>query len=227
MPIAVLLGVGLLVWIGRQVCCAKSAEQQLLLLAVGVFLLHAQLELPHGYALFLLPAGLMVGTLHAAVGGSTRLTLPRAAMALIFGALAICLTIVLRDYLLIEGAWTQQRMRAARIVTPAASAASAGTTLTQLEHALEFARIEPGPSMSASQLAEMRQVAHRFPSAPNLFRYAQAAALNGKADEAGHALNLLCKTNPTASCTRAGLAWQELAQTRYPSMKTVRFPAIP
>ena len=78
--------------------------------------------------------------------------------------------------------------------------------------------------MSAAQLAEMLRVAHRFPSGANLFRYAQAAALNGQVAEARSALELLCATGKEAPCTLAGQAWNELAQGQFPEMKLVQPP---
>ena len=60
-PLGLLLVGALAWWAWRQVRDAQTAQQRLLLLALGLLLLHALLELPHLYAFFLLPAAAMAG----------------------------------------------------------------------------------------------------------------------------------------------------------------------
>ena len=63
-PLGLALTGGLGAWLWYQLRGATTPTQLLLLLALGVFGLHAMLELPHAYAFFLLPAALMMGSLN-------------------------------------------------------------------------------------------------------------------------------------------------------------------
>ena len=98
-PIGVLACVASVSWFVWQVRLAQSAERVILLLAVATLLLHSMLELPHGYALFLLPAALMIGALHVAPIGHREPEVRRAVMALPLAALLLCLVLVIRGLL--------------------------------------------------------------------------------------------------------------------------------
>ena len=64
-PLGLSLVGGLGLWFWHQLRGISTPTHLLLLLGVGVFLLHAMLELPHAYAFFLLPVALMIGTASA------------------------------------------------------------------------------------------------------------------------------------------------------------------
>ena len=215
-----LLACGLVLWwLIAQVRLAQSAERVLVLLAVAVFLLHAQLEFPHAYAMFLLPVGLMIGALHVPASRMTEPEVPRMWVALPFAALLVCLTLVIRDYFRIEQAWTAQRLRAARIGSTAVTPLPDVAILGNLKAMLEFMRTEPRREMSASEIDQLRKVAHRQPSAGGLFRYAEALALNGRVDEAKANLDLLCRLHPVPQCTTAKAAWMAVAAQGKPEMR--------
>lgn len=226
-PTGTLVILGLSLWIVIQWRAAQTSRQWILLVALLLLLLHAMLELPHCYAVFLLPAGVMAGTLEALRGGRPVYLLPRwGALLLVVGATAL-LAVVAVEYQRIERDLLAQRIRLARIGDLAPQSAPPTVLLGALGGLMEFLRIEPQRGMSAAQLAEMRRVAHRFPSSANLFRYAQAAALNGQKSEARRALDLLCRTGMPSTCASSGQAWNELAATRFAEMKLVQPPEVP
>jgi O-antigen ligase len=224
LPVATLVILGLGMWLVAQWRVAHTSQQWILLVALLLLLLHAMLELPHCYAVFLLPAGLMAGTLESLRGAKPVCSIPRWATGVLVIGAAGMLSVVIVEYQRIERDLLAQRVRAARIGDLAPQSAPPVLLLEALGGLTEFLRIEPERGMSTTQLADMRRVADRFPSGANLFRYAQAAALNGQAEEARRALDLLCRMGPMASCSLAGLAWNELAQARYPEMKLVQVP---
>ena len=198
--------------------------QRPLLLALTVLLLHSMLELPHAYALFLLPAGLMFGVLEQQFARQRQIAVPRAVPAVLTGALALALAVLAVDYLRVERDLQETRIRAARIGDLTPVAVPRLYLLAPFGDLLSFLRIEPARGMDAVVLADMQRVASRFPSGANLFRYAQAAALNSRPDEARRALALLCHLMLPAQCLAAGDAWREIARERFPEMLKVTPP---
>jgi hypothetical protein len=227
LPMAMLLASGFGIWFAMQWRAVRTPRQWILLVALLLLLLHAMLELPHCHAVFLLPAGLMIGTLQALRDARPVCSVPRRSAVLLVVCAAGLLAAVAVEYQRIERDLLAQRIRAARIGDLAIQSAPPTLLLGALGGLMEFLRIEPQRGMSAVQIADMRRVARRFPSGANLFRYAHAAALNGQESEARWALDLLCRTGSRTSCEMAGRAWNELAQTRFEEMKLVQPPAAP
>lgn len=216
---------GLVLWCLRQVRQAVTAERALLVTAVGASLMHAQFELPHGYFLFLLPVGLMVGALSGEGGARWYTAAPRAAIVLPLVALALCLVLVVRDYVRIEEAWAAHRMQVARIGNAEPMPVPRAVVLTHLQTLLETVRIEPRRGMPPEEIEALRRLAERQPGAGSLFRYAQASALNGKAANASRALDVLCRLHRKAECEAAKAAWIALADDDMPEMKAV-WPSV-
>lgn len=223
-PVALIVCAGLALWCFWQVRQAVTAERALLLTAVGAFLLHAQFELPHGYLLFLLPVGLVVGALSGVGRDRGYIAAPRAMIVLALAALALCLALAVRDYARIEEAWTAHRMQAARIGNVEPAPVPRVVVLTQLRDVLETVRIEPRRGMAPEEIKKLRRLAERQPGAGSLFRYAQASALNGEAEKARWALDVLCRLHKKAECAAARTAWVALTDDGMPEMGVVRFP---
>lgn len=218
-PIGVLAILAVGAWSFWQVRLARSAERVLLMLAVFAFLLHALVELPHGYALFLLPVGLMVGALHVAPNGKRQLVLPRGVIALAFAVLTACVVLVIREYLEVDQAWMAHRFRSAHLGNEPIRPVPDLRVLTNLKALLEFVRIEPRRHMAGAQIEALRLTAERLPSAGGLYRYAQALALNGDTAKAEQTLRLLCRLHPEPQCTAARQAWTAAAANGMPEMK--------
>lgn len=225
-PIGILAGLAILAWGIRQFRLACSAERVLVLLVVAVFFVHAMVELPHGYLLFLLPVGLMAGALHVPMDRCRDWTVSRQVVAVPFAALALGTFVVVSDYGRVEDAWMAHRFRTARIGSLEEPPLPQTVVLTNLQALLEFMRTEPRAGMSAEELTLLRQVSQRYPSGGGLFRYAWALALNGKADEAQRTLVLLCRIHPQAECLAAKQAWL-LKSEQGPKELAAVWPAVP
>lgn len=187
--------------------------------ALGLFA-HAMVEFPLEYAYFLVPAGLLIGGARPAAGLRRAGTGPRlvgAAMLLIVVALA-------RDYLESETNHRLLRLESARIgTTRIESEPPRLLLLTQLEAFLGYARTPGHPDMSAGELDAMRQVAARFAYPASMLRYALAAGLNGRPDEADLTLKRLCRMHPQPRCDEAREGWLEL-QDRHPVLRAIAPP---
>lgn len=211
LPVALLVCAGLVAWCVKQVRQAVTPERALLLTAVGVFLLHAQFELPHGYLLFLLPVGLMVGALDGGSEYRWHVAVPRVVVALPLVVLVFCLVVVVRDYVRIEEAWMAYRMQAARIGTIEPAPIRQAVVLTNLQALLETVRIEPRRGMPQEEIEKLHLLAEHQPGAGSLFRYAQASALNGGIANASKALDVLCRLHKGAECASAKVSWIAVA----------------
>lgn len=206
-PIGAAAGLALATWWLRQLRLAADARRVLLLLAVTAFLLHAMVELPHGYLLFLVPVGLMVGTLHVPMRRLPDMNVPRGLVVVPFAALILATVLVIRDYALIEQAWMAHRFRMARIGSMVEQPVPRTAVLSNLEAVLRFQRTEPRAGMAAPELELLQQVSQRYPGAPALFRNAWALALNGDTAGARRVLEVLCRIHSEAECARAQQAW--------------------
>jgi len=223
-PLGLLILAGLGAWGWRQWRGPQDAERALLLTALALFLLHASLELPHAYLYFLLPAAVMMGTLSA---GRPSATLAHAPAALVGAAVAVhgvALAVAAIDYGRIQDDLEAFAFRSARIGRLVVPAAPELRLLGALQAALVQMRTEPARGMAPADLEAMRRTASRYPGHGLLLRYAEAAALNGRPDEARRALGVLCAVYSRTICARADVAWRQGAAAGKPEMAAVEVP---
>ena len=205
----------------KERCDVINLGPLLLLAGVGA---HAMVELPLEYAYILIPSGLCVGFLDA----TPRLKLPNltihpAISASVLAAGGIMFSVIAWDYVAAETSFRTLRMEAARIGTDSIRMEPPHLlVLDQLEAYMRFVATEASPGMTASQLEEMRKVAHRYGYAPVLFRYALASGLNGQPTEAQLTLQRLCQIHTPRRCHEAVEGWAAL-QTQYPELRGVKF----
>jgi len=223
-PLGLALAGGLGAWLWYQLRGATTPTQLLLLLALGVFGLHAMLELPHAYAFFLLPAALMMGSLNEIRPVLVWYRLPRSVVTLVLVAQAAFVTLMFDDYTRVERDLFAYRMRMARIGDLSPPPSPDMRVLQPLQAALESLRTEPRRGMSSDELSHMRRVLTRYPSAVGLLHYAQASAINGRPDEAKWALDLLCRMHRVETCEAAAQDWLAAAGDHHPEMRLVSFP---
>jgi len=221
LAIAGLLGL----WFWWQVRRAASAEQILMLLAIGTFTLHALLELPHCKAFFLVPVALMMGILNARSSLVAPARLPRAVSTALVVALGCVLLLAWKEYRAIELDVQSERLRAARIGVRAPPPAPEIHVLNGLQAALVNLRIEPRKGMPASEIERLRLTARRYPVENALLRYAKAASLNGQPLAAQDALRQSCLLFSRAYCDKLRVAWGEFA-SEHPGVESVPFPRL-
>jgi hypothetical protein len=212
-------------WFWWQLRRATAAAQVLLLLALGTFMLHCMLELPHCKAFFLVPAALMMGTLNARSALPVTLRVPRAAAALGVVVLAGALVLMWVEYRRIEVDLLAYRMRVAWTGISPVPPAPDIHVLSALQSALVNLRIEPRAGMDVEELERLRLTATRYPVESALFRYAKAAALNGQPRAAQESLSRWCLLFPRERCDVARSAWGEFV-TAHPEIGPVPFPTF-
>lgn len=224
-PIGSALLIALGAWLVVAARHARDATSILAFAAVSAIMLHGLLEFALEYAYFLLPAGLLMGLVSAAVVTMRTFRLPRVtltAMALSTTALAACVAV---DYLAIEVEWRRIRFEEARVGldTPRPPPPRI-VTLTQLDAFLAAARRSAARGMSADEIEAMRRVAERYPYSYPLLRYAAALALNDQQAAAQMTLKPICKTHPEGLCKSARRHWQALGAGE-PRIAAVAWPS--
>jgi O-antigen ligase len=226
---------GMMGWWLWQQCRAAwvsaTPKQWCLLAALGVFLLHAMLELPHAYVFFLLPVAAMVGTLNALhvqkANALLRPKCPRALVALALLGSLMVLSVMFDEYGRVANAVLADRMRAARIDTKSVSPEPKVTVLNFLQEPLVQLRTKPKLGMATAELAQWRSVLMRYPASGALARYAQASAWNQRPEEARWALSTLCAIHRQDICLAALEEWTEMAASGHPEMNQVVLPTRP
>lgn len=231
-PIGLLIIVGLLSWLWKQISRCRNAATWSVLMAVGFVFSHAMVEYPLSYAFFLLPVGFLMGALTTAqpTRGDGLIAdgeASRVRTAVLILAVAACgvLIKVASEYPTWEQDWRFLRYQEARIGDPLRAEIPPHILLTQLDELMKFTRTDARPGMSVEELEWMRRVSTRFGHASVMYRYALALGLNGQAKEALLALRRLCAMHTEALCRSARQNWTEIGQRTHPQLTTIPFPA--
>lgn len=195
-------------------------------LGIVVILIHALLEYPLLYSYFLLPVGLLWGL--TSRPASTLGSSPAWAYAAGIAVLAAATAKVATEYVPVE-----QANRAARFAAAGIGIDRAPTVVIPdapwLDAPREYVRLMQTPArpqMPATELDWMREVVTRHAFPPALLRFALAAGLNSRPDEAALALRRLCSMHGPRRCGEAITAWTD-AQAMHPVLRGIPPPAQP
>lgn len=228
LPIGGLVAAILAWWFITQVrACRDARGVWLLAVLVGLFT-HGLLEYPLTYAYFLVPAGLAMGATEGiSRAGGVEIRWPRWGMVVFAVLLSGLFLAVAVEYFKFEERFRSMRFEMARIGTPPVDTSKVeAPMLTQLEALMEFYRTEATPGMPAERLEWMRKVSDRYGYPQILLRFALAAGLNGRPNEARDTLARICRIHALKRCQEARESWMAL-QARNPKLLGVMAPEIP
>ncbi|MAY35042.1 MAG: hypothetical protein CMN84_02975 [Spongiibacteraceae bacterium] len=193
---------------------------------IGVLCVHAMVELPHAYAYFLIPTGLIVGAYSAASAGgvqypykSTKLVHLGSA-GLISGFSIFVAAIVWIDYRNLEEDYRRLRFKSAGIVGAGEHCEDRIYTLDALREFICFAGKKASENMSDERLIGMREVVYRFPYAPSLFRYFLALEINDNFEESGRELTRIRNMYPKLFLDEVLPNIKLMKDGRYPNIRT-------
>jgi O-antigen ligase len=176
------------------------------LMILGV---HAMLEYPLQYAFFLLPAGMVAGSLNLSSGqvvfGAGRKWLMGTLLALAL----ITLVVTVQDYFKVERSFYALRFELKNIPTSLSREPPEVLALTQWREHIQFVRMEPQTNVRPIQLEWMREVAMTTPSAYAMYRLALMLAMNDMVGEAQLWLRRACQTSPGDHCDAIRNQWKE------------------
>jgi Virulence factor membrane-bound polymerase, C-terminal/O-Antigen ligase/Protein glycosylation ligase len=222
-PLGLAIVLGVIWWWVHQIRRCDSVERAVVLVALGVVSIHALLEFPLDYLYFVVPTGLLVGSLSPPPSTATR-PLARAAAAGVLGISALIASYLFAEYSRVEDASRDNRMLAAGY---APSAALPQVRVIDAPVAfMTLWRTEARPSMTPEELDWMRKVTYRYPASPTLLRYAAALGLNGQAQEAARTLVQLCNMHRATRCDEGRVSWR-LLQTRFAPLASIAYPPTP
>ena len=224
LPLGLAITVGLCAWYRQAARRVFTAEQVLLLLALGTFCVHASLELPHVLAYFLVPVAVMMGTLSANLPLKRSIAVPRAAVAGALLLFTVTFVDLFAEYLRIEANLTDVRMRAAHIAGAPAPWDPHARLLGSLQSWVTTLQVAPDRGMTPEELDQLRRFVTRYPTSLGLLRYAEASALNARPGDARWAFGVLCSVHPESECEAAAHDWLILTAKGRPELAAVPLP---
>ena len=222
-PLGLLTSIALVWWLLKRLAAVQTAENAVLLLFLLLVANHAMFELPLYYAYFLLPAGLVMGSLHTRLDVRPVLLTGRWILFVFWFGATTLLVGIIRDYAHIEPSYQTLRMEWARIKITMPVGPPDVLLLTQWRAYIKFARIEPKPGIDASELEWMRNVTGLYPSAFLIHKMASVLALNQHPEEAQRWLKKLCKVAAEEDCLTAKTIWSKQS-LQYPAIAAVAWP---
>ncbi|MDZ7920964.1 PglL family O-oligosaccharyltransferase [Rhodoferax sp.] len=201
----------------------------------GLFLLiplatHAQLELPHTYAYFLVVAAVLFG----AIDAEAEANVDKSILAIKISNWAIpaflCswipfLLAMGYEYSKAEEDFRINRFENRRIgVTPVEYEVPRLYLLTQLDGILRVMRLRAEPGMSNGDVDLLLRMAERYTWAPVQFRAALALGLNGRPIEANERLQVIKSLFHDDIYAEASENFKQLRDDKYPELVSVSIP---
>ncbi|MBC7917562.1 MAG: O-antigen ligase C-terminal domain-containing protein [Rhodoferax sp.] len=206
-PLGLLVGFAVIFWCWKRMSQVADFGQAILWGCLSVLLVHAMLEFPLHYAIFLLPFGVLAGALQAAQGAAIGRAPAKWVDLLALACIALALALTVRDYLKIETSYLGLRFENAGVPTSISREPPDVLLLDQFVEYLKLARNTPRPGVSEAELVGMERVVNTLPSPRALQRLAQNYALNNQPEKARHWLRVLCKTMHEPNCREMRLQW--------------------
>ncbi|WP_158081258.1 PglL family O-oligosaccharyltransferase [Rhodoferax fermentans] len=169
----------------------------LFLMVLGV---HSMLEYPLQYAYFLLPAGMIMGSLETSLNHKS-IRISHKFPIIVVLILGICaLPITIRDYFRVEDSFYGLRFEQKKIASDYPKTPPDVIALTQWRDYIIFARMEPTPNINPDRIAWMKNLVSTVPSAYGMYKLASFLAVNDSPLEASQWLRRLCQTSPSDQC---------------------------
>lgn len=222
-PIGLLLISVLIWWTWKVITSIHNFHQIHALAFVMVLGTHAMLEFPLQYAYFLLPFGLMVGSIQSSIGLKTIWN-EKKWMNLILSAIAISmLSITVRDYFRAETSMYGLRFQHYKIQTTIPATPPDVLALTQFHDSILFARNTPKRYLKPEELQWMRDTVNAMPSPLLIYKLIVNLALNHHPEEAEHWIVILRKTSPEISFEDMRKLW-DVSVLSMPELAAVKWP---
>lgn len=214
-------------WVSRRCIGCQDATTWSLLAAGGAVACHALVEFPHAYTYFLLPLAVLIGGIEGRrsivrVGGDR--SLPKWAFGTAAVVMAALLGTIWVEYLKIEEASGRASFKEAGYVTRGDDPLVPDVVLLDNQREFIWFRLtEAREGMPPGDVERLRQLNLRYMPPPAMLRFALAAGLNGKPDDARRNLQLICHMWRPEHCEQGRKSWEQL-QARFPSLLTIKYP---
>lgn len=209
LSVSALLGFLLLVLLRRNL----GFEQIILTAMVSILATHALLEFPLQYAYFLLPLGLVLGSLSTSLSFRPVFEMSPIVNLLVWSIAVLAMAITVLDYFKAETSMYGLRFEDRGIQTTIPKTPPEVLVLTQFHESIKLARNVPRAGVSQDELRAMRNIVLVMPSALTIQKLAANLALNGHEKEAVEWLRKGCKTTVPVVCQMMERRWSILAES--------------
>jgi O-antigen ligase len=189
--------------------------------------IHAQLELPHTYAYFLVIAAVLLGVVDANAEDSKVITvqIPKWLLPAFLCSWIPFLFGLGYEYSTVEEDFRINRFENRRIgVTPSGYEVPELHLLTQMGGLLHVMRLRAAPGMPAEDVELLLKIAKRYTWAPIQFRAALALGLNGRPIEASERLEVIKTLFNADIYAEACDNFRQLRAEKYPELWLVSIP---
>ncbi|MCU4439799.1 O-antigen ligase C-terminal domain-containing protein [Acinetobacter lwoffii] len=191
-PIGILIIGFFALWLWRLSKLTTSIEVFIGLAMIGVLIVHGMFEYPLEYAFFLLPMGLILGTLSFDLYDKRVKFLSKNIGMVVFVSSAILLTWIFIEYSRVEKDTRLLQFELKNIGEIHAKQEVPNIILlTQLRERIRFLRTQPQKNMTQEQLDWMRKVTYRYAEGINLYKYSQTLVINNQEKAAQYYLKTL------------------------------------
>lgn len=207
-PIGLLFIGGLLWWAWRVMRMERDLPQWHVQAMVAILAVHSLVEFPLYYTYFLLPVGLLLGSVQPYAGGRSYGSVPKLAGFVVLLAGVLVLAITVKEYLAIERSFYALRYESRGMVTSLSSSPPKVFALTHMAEHLRFARSAPDPAATQSQFETMEDVVRVTPGAYIMYKLAKNYGLAGNRDKAAFWLRQLCDKTDVTQCKQAREKWE-------------------
>jgi hypothetical protein len=210
-PMGLVIAALLLWWALHMIKNIRDYSQLVRVAFLAMLGTHAMLEYPLQYAYFLLPAGMVAGSLNRSSGqvmlGAGRKWLMGTLLAISLATLAV----TIQDYFKAERSFYALRFELKQIPTDLSRDPPDVIALTQWRDNIRFVRMEPQPNIPSAQLEWMRGLVTTMPSAYAMYRLASMLAMNDLPVEAQLWLRRSCQTAPAEQCEAIKFQWEKVS----------------
>lgn len=207
LPLGIMMTLVLISWAWRH---AKSRNPEITFLAAALLgiMVHGLLEYPLAYAYFLVPAGLLMGSMEALNPVIKIKIISRWIIVTVWNVLVFLLFGVGIEYAKAVEADTRLRTETLRIGVAAKKTQPPHLVLLdQMGSQLQFRFVDPSSGMSEEQMALMERVAMRYATLPVLTDVAYAKHLNGEKSDSDRYLDIACAIYGENVCERNIDSW--------------------
>lgn len=212
LPVGIAVSGYLIWWMVSILLGVKASEDRILLLMLLVVANHAMLELPLYYAYFLLPVGLIMGSLDSQMESRRICKIYWKTNFAILLLVASLVVLLIRDYSAVEKTYVRLRYQWAGIQGVLVTTPDV-ILLTQWRDLFQVAQQDPQTSPSTEEMSRMQHTIALSPNTGFFQLLALGWARRGQPDKAAQTLDIMCSILTPALCHSVEVFWANRARS--------------
>jgi Virulence factor membrane-bound polymerase, C-terminal/O-Antigen ligase len=221
-PLGGLITMACLYWLRYCIRSIKNIEHVLLLIVILIFGLHSMVELPHQYAIFLIPVFIAAGSINNLFLSSWSWASSKCITSVLAGLGFLTWGIFAHDYLQYEEYYSEWLFKRQRVGQSTNNQSPNLIILNQLDYVMQLQLLQPKPNESQENLNWMRIAVRGEPSQLAYFNYIAAMALNNNREEAVKWMHKVNATYDKKNHENLIRVWSSL-QKKYPNISDLNW----